>query len=187
MKPRVLVLPIAAAIIVGLCLWKSLQPATERPLSVNRPSVQPAPAFDLYDQQSKLVKFERYLGRHKILLAFVDAAKEQPDSRLLDQLRTFHEALERQGYVVVAVTGCLPSQNRQGVETPFPLLTDLNLRVAGSQYMTYRQWGLFDARTRQPRVGIFVIDRSGTVDWMGDAPQPAERPEEVIRTLSSAS
>ena len=70
-RPRVLVLPIAAAVIVGLVVFKLSQPPQPRS-SATFDERRPAPKFLALDSQNQLVKFERYLGRQEVLLIFFD-------------------------------------------------------------------------------------------------------------------
>ena len=71
MKYRILILPVAAAVIIGLVVWRM----NRHPQGVGSRATPTAvrhlaPRFELYDQNSQLVKFERYLGRTRLLLLF---------------------------------------------------------------------------------------------------------------------
>ena len=74
MRKRILVLPAAALILIALVVYKQ----TRKPAPQGRvelPAAQaPAPLFSLLTRNNKLVKFERYVGRHKILVVFFDGA-----------------------------------------------------------------------------------------------------------------
>ena len=183
MRARILTLPAAAVVIASLCTWKVSQPEKSRPAITAGTLRQVAPRFELYDQHSRLVKFERYLGRHLILLAFVDRPASQANQWLLDMLQRHGRALSANGVVVIAVSGRLPQEIRKLGEFTFPVLTDINPTVPGFDYLVHRQWGQFDGRTGQPASGVFLIDRSGYVTWSGDAPRPETDPERAVAKL----
>jgi peroxiredoxin len=183
-RKRLLVLPIAAVVIVGLCSWKLSRPTISgrgnRSVEIRR---QQSPRFELIDQNKRLVKFERYLHRHRIVLVFFDATKSPDQDERLVQLRQGLPRLRRNETVVVGVSGGLPQENRQGTVFPFPLLTDLKQRDAGSHYLVHKQWGSYDPATNRPEFKMFLIDRKGTVAWDGDKPRPIRNATTVINAL----
>lgn len=184
-RKRLWVLPIAAVIIAGLCSWRLSRPGTifgrgSRSVPAER---RPSPRFELIDQHKRLVKFERYLHRHRIVLVFFDSTHPPDQDPRLVKLRQALKQLGRNETVVVGVSGGLPQQNRQGSVFPFPLLTDLQQRQADSHFRVHKLWGSYDAVANQPEFKMFLIDRKGTVAWEGETPRAIGNPTTVIHAL----
>lgn len=193
---RELVVIFAGLVIVVVCTWRMLTPrdqAGENARSVS--DRRPAPAFELYDQNSRLVNLEALLHRHRIVLVFQGDGEKLESSALLKQLRDYYPTLERNGVRVLAVSSALPQTIRADVKIPFPfpILSDVTAGQPGSASVL---WGTAVApvpRTAVPSSGpsststirsaLFLIDRAGLVDWSGDTPRPATDPLEVVRTL----
>ena len=183
-RKRLLVLPVAALVIVGLCSWKLSRPVTDgSPGGVVVTERRQSPRFELIDQNKLLVKFERYLHRHRIVLVFFDSKQAPDQDERLAQLRDALPQLGRNETIVVGVSGGLPQENRRGSVFPFPLLTDLRQRQPGSHFLVHKQWGSYDERTGQPEFEMFLIDRKGTVAWEADKPRPIRNPTVVINAL----
>ena len=167
-RPRILILPVAAAVIAGLVAFKLTRP----PQSFRAGDAvmwQPAPPFKGLDSDNRLVKFERYLGRHEILLIFFDGEAGADHDPLLLRVREQFDSLKRRGTIVVGVSAALPQQNRAAFQRsgafPFPLLSDPEFKI-------HQMWGRFDETTEQPLTGAFLIDRAGRVAWLGKFPRP---------------
>ncbi len=165
MRRRVLVFPIAAAVIVMLTAYKLLR--TDLPANYEGTAAEsielPAPRFELLDQKkpSELVRIESHLGRERVLVAFYDGAAGVCNSPMLLQLREQYDELHRAGFVVLAVSAAIPQMNRKGIEEcgsfPFPLLSDPDLSV-------HRAWGRIDeSPTGKPTTGLFLVNRAGNV------------------------
>ncbi len=191
MKPRILILPISAAVILAMVMWRvSREPEQSDGPAAPAAMRRLAPAFELYDQHSQLVKFERYLGRTRLLLLFIGdrPASEHPLAR---QLLDHHAAIESAGIQIVVVGVATPFANREsekqlGARFPFPVLTDVNLR-SPEPVPVHRQWGLVgDGPSAQAEVreGLFLIGRDGTVDWSRTAPQPVADPVAIVGSIA---
>lgn len=167
-RRRVLVLPIAAAVIVGLVTFKLSQPP-QSALDDQREQKRPAPVFAALDSQNQLVKFERHVGRQEILLVFFDGTAGADRDPILLRIRSGFDRLKRRGIQVLAVSPALPQENRKAVERsgsfPFPLLSDPEFRI-------HKQWGRLSDDEQQTRTGLFWIDRAGQVAWSTSGPQP---------------
>ena len=167
-RPRILILPVAAAVIAGLVAFKLTRP----PQSFRAGDAvmwQPAPPFKGLDSDNRLVKFERYLGRHEILLIFFDGEAGADHDPLLLRVREQFDSLKRRGTIVVGVSAALPQQNRAAFQRsgafPFPLLSDPEFKI-------HQMWGRFDETAERPMTGAFLIDRAGRVAWLGKFPRP---------------
>lgn len=192
MKPfrrRILILPLTAVIIFGLCAWRMANPH-QRVVVDELPEIRkPAPSFQLYDQESTVVNFDAYLHRHKIVLVFYDGQVGPDDSPVLEQLREFYPAIQREGFVVFGVSTALPQENRNNStrDWPFKLLSDA---AATAKNSVHRVWGTFveppsldkPARTKP---AVFLIDRAGLVAWDGEFPRSEPNPEIVANRLLS--
>jgi peroxiredoxin len=162
MRKLYLVIPVSAIILTALVVFKRIEP---------RPSAQsvtpadlilkPAPPLRLFDDQSQLVRLERYLGRHKVVVVFFDGHDGPDRSPLLLELKQQFPPLHEAGAIVLAVSEATPFANRQGMERldarfPFPLLSD-------PSFESHERWQTIDAETGRTRQAIFVIDRAGRI------------------------
>ena len=83
MRKILLIPPIAAVVITLLIVYRLNRPEPVRtqessPVVVARP----IPLFQLYDEQSQLVRVQRYVGRHKLLIVFFDGSRGPDQSEL---------------------------------------------------------------------------------------------------------
>ena len=187
--PRILALAAAAVVIAGLCTWRSLNPRERQMLSDNLQDRRPAPAFQLYDQESTLVNIDAYLHRHRIVVVFYDGqAGPEADPNLVE-LRQFYPALKSESIIVLGVSTALPQENRNNAAQPFPfpLLTDA---VAASENSVHKIWGRFiePPALNKPagtKPGVFLIDRSGFVPWSGQFPLPEASTDSLVARLLS--
>lgn len=180
---RLLIVAVAAILIVGACVWKLTQPVDVTATSREDQLRKPAPRFELPDQKTRLVKFERYLGRHRILLVFFDGDFPPDQDDRLVQLRKGYSGLSKNNTVVVAVSGGLPQTNRSGTAFPFPILTDLQQRDPGSHFNAHKLWGSYDAKAKKPLFKTFLIDRRGDVAWTDQGPKEITNSTTVINAL----
>ncbi|MCA9075724.1 MAG: redoxin domain-containing protein [Planctomycetaceae bacterium] len=187
MKPRDLVLLLSAVAILGLVTWRlnreNNQPDASRTTSEVR---RLAPRFELYDQHSKLVKFERYLGRTRLVVLFI--ADAPPDEHPLFQaLASKHSAIAAAGVQVIVVSTATPfavreAEEQRGAEFPFPVLTDIDQKTPVPT-PTHRQWGLAGDDPADLRDGLFLIERDGTVTWNGNTPRAESDPAKSIEAI----
>ena len=184
---RALIIPIAAVIITAMCIWRVMTPREKMPPGAVPDLKQAAPAFQLYDQTSSLVKLEAYLNRHQMVVVFYDGQAGPEANATLRQLRDVYPALKRESIMVFGVSTALPQENRNNSSQPFPfaLLTDAD---AISERSAHRVWGRFVKPTsldKPPgtKPGAFLIDRSGLVRW--DINNNCPRPEEDVTNLVS--
>jgi peroxiredoxin len=189
MRQRILVLPAAAVLIAALCVYKVTRtyesavestPATQRVLS---------PRFELYDQNSQLVKFERYLGRHEIIVVFFDGKAGADRDRNLLRLRKAYPRLEARRVVVVGISTVLPQENRRAAERcggiPFPLLSDIpqvgDYDVpAPPVHVIFQR---YDVEAKRTLPGVCYIDRGGMLEWTPEGPRVFDAVEPVLRAL----
>lgn len=162
MNRRLLLLAGCAVVIAGVVGFKLAYPQWH--LLEGRRGLaaisQPAPLFQLYDQNSEIVRLQRYLGRHKLVVVFFDPQRGIGDNPLLMTLSEHLLELHQARAVVLAISSARPAEHRQGAErgtkVAFPLLSDLELWV-------HRRWGAFDVERNQPREAVFIIDRAGRI------------------------
>lgn len=185
-KPRILVLPLAALIIIGLVYFKSSQPQIELS-DAARDALQrrrPATIFKLHDQRSQPFRLERYLGRHKLLIVFFDPSPGAAKNEQLQILKRGYEQLSAQGRKVIAISSATPYANREsfklGGDFPFHVLSD-------ADYSVETEWGCMTTGD-PPQVipSAFVIDRAGVISWSqigGKSPIPLET---LLRELNNA-
>ncbi len=119
------------------------------------------------------MRLASYLGRKRVIVVFFDGQAGAHASAVLQRFREEAGRLRKADVQVIAISTALPQQNRKEIADdgafPFPLLSDPDLHV-------HRAWGRFDDATRQPRTGVFLIDRKGWVTWsrVTNAPQPLD-------------
>ncbi len=193
-KMRENVLVIAAAVITGLCWWRMTVTPSSKSVPTKITQQSPAPAFELYDQQSRRVSLEAYLHRHKIMLVFFDQSDGPDTNKTLLRLRDIYPALKKNGVMAIAVGNLLPQQVRERSTSnfPFPILADI---TAGQTNSASSLWGrtLKATGANQPLTppgqpaaiepASFFIDRAGLVEWEGQYPRPAYDSDSLINQL----
>lgn len=175
---RILFLPAAALVIFAACWYKTTRDYPLQPVARGGAILMPAPIITLPNSESppEIIRLERYLGRHAVLLVFFDAAEGlSRDPRIGQCLQSLTE-IEASGAVVLAVSTALPQENRLAITTrqqtdpawniPFPVLTDLPPDLAA-----HRLWGALSSGG-SPQPGVYVIDRAGRVQWRDGKPLP---------------
>lgn len=175
-RPRILVLPIAAAIISVLVVFKVTQVPQSRHSAVMN-EFRSAPSFVALDLDNKLFKLERYIGRHEILVIFFDGELGADRDPMLQRVRERFSKIKSRGTQVVAISAALPQHNRQAVERsgkfPFPVLSD-------PEFLIHRMWGRYDENEQRPLPAAFLIDRAGRVPWTGQSPRPEVNLDQVL-------
>lgn len=170
MRRLFLVLPISAIVIAVLVVYRLNRPPAPPVAAAIASAVRPAPLFQLYDENSQIVRLSRYLGRHKLLIVFFDGRQGIDGSGLLAALRdeAGYRQIAQTRAVVLAITALRPSEmrlanNEQGQRVerdrpvPFPMLADIH------DYEVHRQYGAWDIETDEPREAVFVVDRTGII------------------------
>lgn len=187
LKRRDIVLVLATIIVFSLTVWRLQNSGDGEALpAAALGNLKAAPAFELYDQNSRLIKLEAYLHRHQIVIVFFNGQEDSEQNSMLTRLREFYPALKSNGVVVIGVSDALPQQIRlrPGKPFPFPILSDVNAGQPGSPS---RIWGRSAVNPGEASGGIspavFLIDRAGNVAWQGDYPAPVTDPGALIRRL----
>jgi peroxiredoxin len=186
MRNRVLVLPLAALIIAALVVYRLQRERRALPAAPIA-ARQLAPRFELYDQQNQLVKFERYLGRTKLVVVFFDGPRGADADPWLTLLRDHHDAVSGAGVQVIAISTATPFAIHQAEERaerpfPFPVLTDIDPRLPVPAPV-HRLWGLYDEGTQTTRTGVFLVDRAGMVTTGAGGPVPVPDADAAIAAL----
>lgn len=188
MRKRLLILPLSALVILGLVVYRLQREAGRPPTPLVQPPVERrlAPRFQLYDQRNQTVKFERYLGRTRLVIVFFDGRAGADADPHLVSLRNAYERVLSAGVEVIAISRARPVENRQveeraGVKFPFPVLTDIGEQSPAP--LVHQQWGLYDAERDTTRIGVFLVDRAGMVPWRGGHPLPVADPRRAVETL----
>lgn len=192
----VLVIPLSAAVIAGLVIFKMTR-RYEAPAETNAFDVRPAPYFQLEDTHSRMVRLKSYIGRSKLLIVFFDGRRGPEHSELLSRLRENYPAIHATGAVVLAISAARPSQNRYGANLehlkvdpagaaaveqdelryPFMLLSDI------LDYAVHRRYEAFDERTGKPREAVFVVDRAGLIQNSHIGPEGLGNASDWIKEL----
>ena len=157
-----------------------LTPASERPRTQRRL----APRIALYDQKSQLVKFERYLGRTKLVVVFFDGETGADADPWLTQLRDHHNQVQAAGVQVIGIGLATPYANREAEKRsrdfPFPLLSDIGKDTPAP---AHTKWGRFDPSDGTFQTGVFLVDRSGMVETQAGKFQPDSDPQAAVKAL----
>jgi len=185
MLRRWTVLLAAGGLIAGVCAWRL---ATNRPqdytsqLAAARLS-RPAPTFEGLDAHNQMFRLDRYLHRHQILVVFYSAELTAAGDPNLIKIRERLTDLRHHDVKVVGVSTALPQDNRAAMtpfgEIPFPLISDVNLAI-------HRAWGRLTADTERPLPGVFLVDRKGNVESLGQTPQPAADISQLLKELTGS-
>ncbi len=183
MDRRLFLVFVIGAGLVGLCGWRL---STNRPQSLaeqmQRARVErPAENFEGVDIHNEMFRLERYLGRHRVLVVFFSREETAAKDAGLLAVRDAFPALTKNDVKVVGVSTALPQENRRAIEIagdfPFPLISDPDESI-------HRRWSRIDPQTQQPRTGVFLIDRKGTVATLSGIPQPAGNVTELLQELT---
>ncbi|MCC7168758.1 MAG: redoxin domain-containing protein, partial [Rhodospirillales bacterium] len=145
---RILVLPFAAAVIAGLVWVGEHTQLLQQQRASNTERARPrrlAPRIELYDQNSQLVKFERYLGRTRMIVVFFDGEQGADRDPWLTQLRDHIEQVKVAQVQVVGIGLATPYANREAEKRsqdfPFPVLSDIGKNIPAPAHTL---WGRFD-------------------------------------------
>lgn len=178
MRYRILILPLAAAFIVALVVYKSKQ--TYRELtSEDRAAAQiqrPVTMFTLHDQRSQPFRLARYAGRHKLIVVFFDPTNGADQNAQLQILKAGFSDLTGHGEKIIAISSATPFANRKAFERggdfPFHVLSD-------ADYSVRTQWGcVIPGDPPKMLPGVFIVDRLGVIHWSqvgGEEPVPLEK------------
>lgn len=182
MRKILLVIPVSAVVIAGLIWYRINRPTTAAALTTVAATMRPAPLFQLYDEQSQIVRLARYIGRHRMLMVFFDGTRGPDQSELLLELRRKFLPIHESGAIVLAISALRPSElrpapNERGERTsrnepfPFGMLADIN------NFEVHRLYGAFDDKTNRPREAVFVVDRAGVIRHFHLGPDDLGGPE----------
>lgn len=185
-----ILLAFSGLVILGLVVFRERQVAQWRLEAPPRTLVprQLAPRFQVADHRRHVVKFERLLGRHRVVLLFFDAKLGAEGDPMLQKLVNCFPAMKKAGIEVLAISDAPPYLNQQaeknrGEPFPFPLLTDIDLNIPASSPV-HRMYGLFDKRTQTSANGLFLIARDGTLPVNAQGvPVPVADVDTVIASL----
>ncbi len=173
-RPRFWALVMAALTLIVVVEYKRHQAGQSAARGGSIEPMWPAHffAFEALDSENRLVKFARYLGRHKILLAFFDGRRGLEGCPQMLTLRETFPRLKAEGAVVLAVTDAIPQENRAAFERigpfPFPVVSDPTLQVQ-------RRWHCLE-RVQTNGFAVFFIDRAGRVR-VDDRGRPVAEPD----------
>jgi len=169
MRKLLLIPPIAAVVITLLVIYRLNRPEPVRTQELSPVVVaRPLPLFQLYDEQSQLVRVQRYVGRHKLLIVFFDGSRGPDQSELLLTLKKHFRPIYDTGAIVLAISALRPSElrppaNDRGERTeraepfPFPLLADFPVPEV------HQQLGAWDEASGEPREAVVIVDRAGII------------------------
>jgi peroxiredoxin len=181
MKLRILVLPLAAAIIASM-VWHKLQQDHQRSPTSQRSTTARihAPPIEALDKDNSITRLKSFQGRHNLLVVFFDGEAGADSDKTLQHLKSHAAELKAADFHVIAVSSALPQQNRKTKFPPlFHLLTD-----PAPIWKIHREWGSgsFDKVEEQPRPAVFHIDRAGNVAGSSE-PIPLANPDQQIDQL----
>jgi peroxiredoxin len=147
----------------------------------------PPRGWELPDQNFRLTKFDRFLGRHPVVVLFFDGTPPLEDDELLVWLRDHAEAIYDEGWRIVAISSANPAEaraaaQRTGQDWPFPVLTDMHLRDPAPTPVHYL-WSRVDRATGAPQPALFLVDRMGLVEYVDGRPMPQPQPRAALESL----
>ena len=150
MRLRILVLPLAAAVIAGLVWHKHNQVHRRQPATANGKIARiQAPPIEAIDAENSITRLKSFLGRHSLLVVFFDGQTGADADKTLNHLKQHSAELKAADYHVIAVSSALPQQNRK---TDFPPLFHL-LTAPAPVWKVHRNWcKLLSTRSEAPYV-----------------------------------
>jgi peroxiredoxin len=193
MKERRLTFVVAAGLLIAVVCVVRI--ATNRPQSyeaqVAAASVmRPAPGFEALDSDNHLVRLGAWLGRHQIVVVFFDGERGADQDANLLRLRERFSELNAPSVKIVGVTAVAPQVNRAAIERggsfPFPLVSDIDPQNPEGTMRIHRHWGRLDSRSEKPVPGIFLIDRKGSVAYIGTTPKSYDNADQVIEQIKKS-
>lgn len=191
MRKLLLIPPIAAVVITLLVVYRLNRPEPVRTQELSPVvTARPLPLFQLYDEQSQLVRVQRYVGRHKLLIVFFDGTRGPDQSELLLSLKKGFRPVYDTGAVALAIGALRPSELRpapndrgERIERaepfPFSLLADFPVPEV------HRQLGAWDEASDEPREAVVIVDRAGIIRIVHTAESGLGTPGEWAAELRS--
>ncbi len=175
--------------VAAVTTWRILTPREPGNVTAAFVDERPAPPFQLIDQNGRPSQLEGYLHRHRIVLVFFDASQGVDGDPLMRKIREFAPAIKRTGVKLIAVSLPLrPEFKPQAENFPFPVLHDTRSGQHGSSSVV---WGtaILPAKKAVADIqpAVFVIERTGLVEFDGNKPKPVDDPELFLTQLISGS
>jgi len=169
--------------------WRILTPRDDVKFVATFADERPAPSFQLLDQNGRPAQLEGYLHRHRIVLIFFDGSQGLNGNSILQWIREFAPAIKRTGVRLIAIsTPLTPEFKSQAESFPFPVLHDT---WSGQPDSCSVKWGtaILPAKGNIASIksAMFVIERTGLVEWDGDTPKPVDDPKLFLTQLISGS
>ena len=152
--------------------------------------------FALYDSNNRLVRFQRYIGRHKIIVVFYDGQAGADKDETLLRLGREYDQIQATDTIVLGISTAIPQENRQARQRqyervekqyqpfPFPLLSDVPRDPQTPPFAVHQRWGRFDETAGKALPGVFLVDRSGRVAWSRNAPLPLNDPSKIFGIIT---
>ena len=156
-------------------------------MATNLKPGEPAPSFELEDQDGRVHRLRDYAGRN-VVLYFYPRDETPGCTTEACQFRDEHSALEALGAVVLGVSRDDAESHRKFREhhdLPFPLLVDTDTAVSTK----YGAWGEREIRGEKS-IGMirstFLIGDDGTLKHVWPTVRADGHPEEVRRVLEGS-
>lgn len=171
---RIWLLVVAGAIISGATYWRMQRDArsgasTTSSEPLPQTTIRPAPLFEAFNEGNQIVRLATFAGRHEIWVVFFHLPLDR-DPLMQKILRVADDA-DAAGIKIIGVTPALPQHNRPLLKSldhpPISVVTDPE-----PIYKLHHEWSLVDKATGEIRPALFVIDRSGNVNWSNGHPMP---------------
>ena len=184
---RLWILFAAGLLIIGAVCYRLRRDELQRQESVSntesvstteRTEIKPAPLFEAFNQDNKIVRLSSFIGRHEIWVIFFREPLDR-DPLFQKVVDASDSALAR-GVKIIGITAELPQNNRKflkalGVQE-IPVLTDPE-----PIYDLHHRWGLVDEKSGDVRSGLFVVDRSGNKKWKNGYPASIANVDEFLK------
>ena len=187
---------------------QALAELKQRQLAANiLPTGATAPAFELQDHDSKLVRSTDLLAAKRLVLCFIRGRWCPFCVGQMEAMNLFLPLIEQAGAALVAISPQTVKQSyfmRDQHKLRFPLLSDAGNKVARQFGLTYRvpeyQQALYkktfvnlpfingDESWELPIPAMYVLDRNGTVLYASANEDYTARPEpaELVSALSQS-
>ena len=141
-----------------------------------------APSFKTVDQDNKEINSEDLKGK-KIILYFYPKDNTPGCTAQGCNLRDNYEDLQKQGYVVLGVSGDSQKKHQnfaQKHEFPFSLLVDEELEII-KKYDVWKEKSMFGKKYMGIARTTFVIDENGVISEVIDKVDTKNHTEQIVK------
>lgn len=141
-----------------------------------------APDFESIDQDGNPIKLSDFIGK-KVVLYFYPKDNTPGCTAESCNLRDNYEALQKQGYVVLGVSGDSPKSHKKFIdkyELPFPLVADEDKSVHEA-FGTWGEKSMYGKTYMGTLRTTFVIDENGVITEVIEKVKTKDHTSQILK------